>query len=71
MSEPIKATPLGAMLTPQLIEALRKKFPRKGLNPNTSTNELWLREGECQLVDKLQETLDAYSKKEQLDKVLN
>jgi hypothetical protein len=49
---------LGALLTPELIEAIAQTFPREPLNLQAQPNEIWFREGQCSVAEILQAKFD-------------
>lgn len=53
-----RGSELGALLTPELIKAIRETFPRKALSLKIEQNELWFREGQCSVAEVLQAKFD-------------
>lgn len=42
---------VGALLTPEILDAISEIFPREALKLNASVAEVWHKEGQCSVVD--------------------
>lgn len=49
---------IGEIITPEIITAVAKMFPREPLNLHAPPNELWYREGQCTVAEILQAKYD-------------